>query len=204
LVTAFMGNRSSENRLSGLPTVKHESDLWPDDILFVTHRDPLARFVSAVCDKLIARRGAEDLWRSTWARMGPEAGRARLEDWVDTMLAPDPGAADPHFRPQALHLFPRPYHHHPDVTELAIWGVQTLGPAKAAWLFQRQNARESGLFRLPPGPTPGLDTLQALHRMHHAFPHPEDLISTSLRQRLARIYADDQSMRAAWGYDSSL
>lgn len=204
LLACFTGRKAPERRLAGLPVVHFASQVVPGDVLFVVHRDPLERFLSAVCDKLIARRGAADLWAATHAVMGAQAGQARLEDWVATMLEPDPEAADVHFRPQALHLFDLPYPHHPDLAELPLWAMDVLGPQSAQRLFQRVNARETRSFRLPPGARPSLDDLQAEHRAHGCFPQAEDLISPDLRSRLARIYAPDTALRQGWGYGSTL
>lgn len=204
LLACFTGRKAPERRLAGLAVVRHLSEVGPADVLLVVHRDPLERFVSAVCDKLIARRGAADLWAASHAVLGAQAGQARLEDWVAAMLEPDPGAADVHFRPQALHLFDRPYHHHPDLAELPLWASDVLGPAMAQRLFQRVNARETGSFRLAPGARPTLDDLSAEYLAHGRFPHAEDLVPPDLRARLARVYAADGALRRGWGYGSTL
>ncbi|MCK7616052.1 sulfotransferase family 2 domain-containing protein [Roseibium sediminicola] len=174
-----------------LPHVRSVQDLRDGDRLVLVHRDPLQRFYSAFCDKIIAQRGAEHLLANVGEKIA-DIETATLESFIVGYLADAPNEVDPHFLPQASHMFNVCYRDEISIDDLYFWVEENFGAGLARKYFlARTNALEEKRFPLEQASRRPVAELRARYRETRAFPRSEDLLSPEIVARLHTVYACD-------------
>lgn len=175
-----------------LPHLNGVDELRSDDRLLLVHRDPLERFYSAFCDKLIAQRGAEHLL----SRVADTTGAVEsltLQTFVAGYLATPHPDIDPHFLPQSMHMFNVEYGETLPVSELYFWVDSTFGRELANKFFlARTNALEEKRYRLEGAWKTSIGDLRARFLETRAFPRPEDLLAPEIMPQLNTFYEGDR------------
>ncbi|CTQ56325.1 Sulfotransferase family protein [Roseibium album] len=175
-----------------LPHLNEVKELRADDRLVLVYRDPLERFYSAFCDKLIAQRGAEQLLSDVSRRTGNIAALT-LETFVADYLVEPCSEIDPHFLPQSMHMFDVDYAETLPATELYFWVERNFGPALANKFFlAKTNALEEKRYSLEGAWKTRIGDLQTQFLETRAFPRPEDLFHPEILLSLHSFYESDR------------
>jgi hypothetical protein len=174
-----------------LPHISDFCDLERNDRLLLVHRDPLHRFYSAFCDKIIAQRGAENLLTDVGRRI-ENIEDSTLAEFIADYLSPNPLDVDPHFLPQSSHMFDVKYQDTVAVAELYFWAEQNFGIELANRHFlSKTNSLEDKRYQLPRAHEAKVSELRTRFLETRAFPWPADFFNPEIVSELCQVYDVD-------------